>query len=114
MGAQQRSLIVPVAALWIGGAPMIASAAERTDTATAALLAEVRQHFTLHGKPIPPEIFRDFGDGDLADSGSIWVTVDLEAAVGSILYHDDIKVDRRWAMRRRPAATNRPASSISA
>ena len=74
MGAQQRSLIVPVAAvaaLWIGGAPVIASAAERTDTATAALLAEVRQHFTLHGKPIPPEIFRDFGDGDLADSGSI-------------------------------------------
>ena len=62
----------------------------------AALLKEVRQAFTLHGKLIPPEIFRDFGDGDLADSGAIWVTVDLEAAVGSNLYADDIKQDGKW------------------
>jgi hypothetical protein len=31
---------------------------------------------------IPPEIFRDFGDGDSADSASIWVTVDVKAAIG--------------------------------
>ena len=37
--------------------------------AAAALVAEVRQKFTLDGNKIPPEIFRDFGDGDLADSG---------------------------------------------
>ena len=38
---------------------------------TAALIAEVRRSFTLDGEQIPPEIFRDFGDGDLADSGSV-------------------------------------------
>jgi hypothetical protein len=57
---------------------------------------EVRQHFTIDGRPVPPEIFRDFGDGDLADSGAIWVTVDLRAATGSNLYADPIKVDGAW------------------
>jgi hypothetical protein len=102
MGAQRRSPIGPavaLAALCIGGT--LANAAERTDAATAALLAEVRHSFTLHGKPIPPEIFRDFGDGDLADSGGIWVTVDLDAAVGSNLYYDDIKADGRSAMQKK-------------
>jgi hypothetical protein len=51
----------------------------------------MRQSFTLDGKTIPPEIFRDFGDGDLADSGAIWVTVDVKAAIGSNLYYDAIK-----------------------
>ncbi|HEY4469525.1 MAG TPA: hypothetical protein VGN21_00050 [Stellaceae bacterium] len=63
---------------------------------TAALIAEVRRSFTLGGKPIPPEIFRDFGDGDMADSGAIWVTVDAKAAVGSNLYFDDIKQHGSW------------------
>jgi len=67
----------------------------------AALLSEVRRAFTLHGKPIPPEIFRDFGDGDLADSGSIWVTVDIEAAIGSNLYADDIKTEGKWLSQKR-------------
>jgi hypothetical protein len=56
----------------------------------------VRHSFTLNGKAIPPEIFRDFGDGDLADSGDIWVTVNLKAAIGSNLYFDEIKQDGRW------------------
>jgi hypothetical protein len=63
---------------------------------TASLVAEVRHAFTLEGKPIPPEIFRDFGDGDMADSGPIWVTIDAKAATGSNLYFDDIKQDGRW------------------
>jgi hypothetical protein len=37
--------------------------------ATASLIAEARRTLTINGKPIPPEIFRDFGDGDMADSG---------------------------------------------
>jgi hypothetical protein len=53
----------------------------------------VRRSFMVHGKPIPPEIFRDFGDADMADSGSIWVTVDVAAATGSNLYYDPIKQD---------------------
>jgi hypothetical protein len=66
-------LFAALAWLLIGvGAPAMAQSAGDD----AALLSEVRRAFTLHGKPIPPEIFRNFGDGDLADSGSIWVTVD--------------------------------------
>jgi len=71
-----------------------AMGAEATQAAT--LIAEVRRSFTLAGKPIPPEIFRDFGDGDLADSGAIWVTVDVKAAVGSNLYYDDIGQNGAW------------------
>jgi hypothetical protein len=92
------------AALCLGllGSAIIATAADQTVASTAALLTEVRHSFTLHGKPIPPEIFRDFGDGDLADSvGSIWVTVDLDAAVGSNLYYDAITVDHRSAMQKK-------------
>jgi hypothetical protein len=70
-----------------------ATPASQPDAATAALVAEIRRSFTVHGKPIPPEIFRDFGDGDMADSGSIWVTVDVAAATGSNLYYDPIKQD---------------------
>jgi hypothetical protein len=55
-----------------------------------ASLKELRQTFTLQGKPIPPEVFGDFGDSDLADSGSIRVTIDLLAAMGSNLYADEI------------------------
>jgi hypothetical protein len=59
----------------------------------SASLDEVRHSFTLDGKRVPPEIFRDMGDGDLADSGAILVTVDIKAAVGSNLYADDIVKD---------------------
>jgi hypothetical protein len=62
------------------------------------MLAEVKHAFTIGGKPIPPEIFRDFGDGDLADSEDIWVTVDAAAATGSNLYYDDIRRDGDWVM----------------
>src|SRR5579872_1940892 len=62
----------------------------------ASLIAEARHAFMLHGKPIPPEIFRDFGDGDLADSSSIRVTIDAEAAIGSNLYYDEITKNGGW------------------
>ncbi len=40
---------------------------------------------------MPPEVFDDFGDDDLADSDhSIRVTIDLLAAVGSNLYADAV------------------------
>ena len=82
------------------GPPVVAGAAgERSSHADApptALVAEVRRGFTVNGKPIPPEIFRDFGDGDLANSGNIWVTVNVLAATGSNLYFDDIKQDGGW------------------
>jgi hypothetical protein len=74
----------------------------QADAAAAVLVTEVRHAFTLHGQPIPPEIFRDFGDGDLADSGSIWLTVDLDAATGSNLYADAIKQQQNWVIQTKP------------
>jgi hypothetical protein len=95
-------LAFALAALWMmtcAGAPLIAAAGAqetRAGASDAALVAEVRRAFTLHGKTIPPEIFRDFGDGNIADSASIWVTVDIEAAIGSNLYFEDIKEEHGW------------------
>jgi hypothetical protein len=70
-------------------------------SSAAAPVAEVRHSFTVHGKPIPPEIFRDMGDGDMADSGSIRVTVDVAAAIGSNLYFDPIKQDNGWVSQKK-------------
>jgi hypothetical protein len=69
----------------------------RADEASpAALIGEAKRAFTLNGKPIPPEIFRDFGDGDIADSGAIRVTIDAKAAIGSNLYYDAITTAHGW------------------
>ncbi len=70
----------------------------------SALVAEVRKGFTINGKPIPPEIFRDFGDGDMANSGTIWVTIDAAAAIGSNLYYDPIKQDGSYVTQTKTAA----------
>ena len=67
----------------------------------AAQVSEVRKSFTLNGQTIPPGIFRDFGDGNLADSDSIWVTVDLAAAVGSNLYYDPIREYGAWKIQKK-------------
>lgn len=80
-------------------APDAAAASE--NKAAAALVAEVRRAFTLKGQVIPPEIFRDFGDGNLADSDAIWVTVDLAAAVGSNLYYDPIRQSGDWKIQKK-------------
>jgi hypothetical protein len=61
-----------------------------------ALKDELLKTFTLHGKPVPPEVLGDMGDADMADSGSIRVTIDVRAAIGSNLYFDPIKVDGDW------------------
>jgi hypothetical protein len=80
-------------------APATAGGSE--NRATAALVTEVRRAFTLNGQVIPPEIFRDFGDGNLADSDTIWVTVDLAAAVGSNLYFDPIRQYGDWKIQKK-------------
>jgi len=75
----------------------------RADASVQQMLAELRAHFTLGGKPIPPEIFRDMGDGDMADSESIRVSVDVKAAIGSNLYYDEVKPDGFGWVAQRPA-----------
>ena len=90
-------LTAAAAAVWIFACADASHVTQATDqpgssaaSSPAALLAEVRKSFTVKGQPIPPEIFRDFGDGDLADSGAIWITVDVLAATGSNMYYDTI------------------------
>jgi hypothetical protein len=92
-------LLAAAALIVMSFMPAPASAGEAPQT--ASLITEVRRTFTIDGKPIPPEIFRDFGDGDLADTGRIWVTVDVKASIGSNLYFDDIKQDGRWINQRK-------------
>jgi hypothetical protein len=90
-------------ALSVIGSSLAPPPALAADAPTTALIAEARRTFTLGSKPIPPEIFRDFGDGDLADSGSIWVTIDVKAAIGSNLYADDITKNGAWLSQKKAA-----------
>jgi hypothetical protein len=101
MRRRQLLATVPAVVLAAGGA--LAQQPPKEPTPTPTLLAEVRRSFTLDGERIPPEIFRDFGDGNLADSTPIWVTIDLRAAVGSNFYADDITQNGDWVSQRKAA-----------
>jgi hypothetical protein len=46
-------------------------------------LDEVRKSFTIGGKPIPPNIFADFGDAWTLDSRPIVLTIEANAAIDS-------------------------------
>jgi hypothetical protein len=59
-------------------------------------LDEVRKSFTIGGKPIPPEIFADFGDAMMSDSRPIVMTIDANAAINSNRYADPIKTNGHW------------------
>jgi hypothetical protein len=59
-------------------------------------LDEIRRSFTIGGKPIPPEIFADFGDAMMSDNRPIVVTIDANAAIDSNRYADPIKTNGRW------------------
>ena len=72
-------------------------------TAAAEPLDELRKTFTVDDKPVPPEIFADFGDADLADSGPIVVAIDARAATGSNRYADPIRKQGRWIVQTKPS-----------
>lgn len=99
------SLFAALSMMLISNSSFIVNAAAKEGSRADAspLVAEVRSAFKLHGKPVPPEIFRDMGDGDMADSTSIWVTADLEAAIGSNLYADDTREERGWFIQTKAA-----------
>jgi hypothetical protein len=74
---------------------------------TLSPIDELRTSFTVAGEPVPPEIFRDMGDGDLADSGSIIVTIDVKAATGSNHYADPVKRNGAWVSQARQDPNDR-------
>ena len=107
----RRAILLGLSALALAGARLPACAAEAGEA--AGLIAEVRKSFTLRGKPIPPEIFRDFGDGNLADSTSIWTSVDLDSAVGSNQYFDAVRQNGAWVTQGRAAGNGREAEETA-
>lgn len=108
----RRALLASLAAIALWGAANPAACAADAKEAPA-LIAEVRKSLTLRGKPVPPEIFRDFGDGNLADSAAIWTSVDLDAAVGSNQYFDPIKQNGAWVTQGRAAAKGNEAEETA-
>jgi hypothetical protein len=70
----------------------------------ASPLDELRRSFTLDGKPVPPGVFRDFGDADLDDSLPSVVAIDVKAAIDSNRYGDPIARRGEWLTQSRPAA----------
>ena len=70
----------------------------------AGPLDELRRSFTLDGKPVPPGVFRDFGDADLGDSLPSVVAIDVKAAIDSNRYGDSITQNGGWLTQSRPAA----------
>ncbi|MCB1539869.1 MAG: hypothetical protein KDJ25_03145 [Rhodoblastus sp.] len=104
----RRAFLIAVAATTASSATPGAETSEAAD-----LIVEIRQSFTLRGKPIPPEIFRDFGDGNLAESRSIWTSVDLDAAVGSNPYFDPIVRNGAWVAQGRAAKNGNDAEKTA-
>ena len=72
----------------------------------AGPLDELRRSFALGGKPVPPGVFRDFGDADLGDSLPAVVTIDLQAAIESNRYGDPIERRGDWVTQSRPAPSS--------
>ncbi len=70
----------------------------------AGPLDELRRSFALDGKPVPPDVFRDFGDADLGDSLPAVVTIDVKAAIDSNRYGFPIARRGDWVTQSRPAA----------
>lgn len=92
-----RRVALAVAILALGPVPTLA-ADPRLD--------EVRAHFTVAQKPVPPEALGDLGASDLADPGhSLRVAVDLLRAVGADGYPGKIEVgEKGWVSQAKMAA----------
>jgi hypothetical protein len=99
-----RSIAIALSCVLLSPHLAVAKPAARPaaqNSSANSALDEVRRSFTIGGKPIPPEIFRDMGDGNLADGASILVSVDLKAAPGSNLYYDDITQAGGWVSQKK-------------
>jgi hypothetical protein len=89
--------------------PLLLALVLATNAAAADPLSELRRSFTIAGKPVPPQVFGDFGDAMLSDSRPIVVTVDALAAVKSNRYADPIKTNGPWIVQeRRQSAGGEP------
>jgi len=67
-----------------------------TGARAADALDELRASFAIGGKPVPPEVFGDFGDAMMSDNRPVVVTVDALTAIDSNRYADPIKTHGGW------------------
>ena len=74
----------------------------------ADALAELRASFAVDGKPVPPEVFGDFGDAMMADNRPVVVSVDALAAIDSNRYADPVTTNGGWVTQKK---TNGPSDS---
>jgi hypothetical protein len=110
-----RSIAVLLLVWAFAAAALPVAALARDADKTAALVSEIKRAFTINDNAIPPEIFRDFGDGNLADSDPIWITVDVQAATGSNLYYDPIRKQGDWTIQtKQRQATDTPEETAYA
>ena len=70
--------------------------------ALADPLADIEMSFSIAGKPIPPEIFADFGDAQMSDDKPIVVAIDALAAIDSNRYAEPIRQRGDWFEQERP------------
>jgi len=71
----------------------------------ADALEELRASFTIRGKPVPPEVFGDFGDAMMSDNRPVVVGIDATAAIDSNRYADPIKRNGAWVEQVKPQNT---------
>lgn len=83
---------------------LVALVALAAPALAAGPLDELRRSFTLDGKSVPPEVFRDFGDADLGNSLPVVVAIDVKAAMNSNRYGDPIARRGAWLTQSRPVA----------
>jgi hypothetical protein len=71
----------------------------------ADALDELRASFTIGGKPIPPEVFGDFGDAMMSDNRAVVVGIDAATSIDSNRYADPIRRNGPWVEQIRPQNT---------
>lgn len=71
----------------------------------ADALDELRASFSIGGKPIPPNVFGDFGDAMMSDNRAVIVGVDALAAIDSNRYADAIRRNGAWLEQSKPQNT---------
>lgn len=62
----------------------------------AALLEEVRAHFTIEKAPVSPVVFEDFGENDEEHDAPVITAIDLREAKTEKYYESEIKTTDGW------------------
>jgi len=79
----------------------------------ADALTELRASFAIGGKPVPPEVFGDFGDAMMSDDRAVIVGIDALAAIDSNRYADPVSTNGSWIVQAKPQNTGTASETQS-